>query len=215
MLTQKLPVSNPVNQQHDQKNGSSSAGAATDTSPTTTTTSSSTASQPHPPRDHIHIDPSQLVLTPADHEMLREAEHLKTRTLDYMVAPLEDIFDWDDLGRRLKSDGEWFVVAFRSIRSASADNELLFNADRMAHEEAKHSGGLLKYWYASLNERRECLAMCIWANRSWALLANKKPHHREAAKLAAVMYDSYILERYSLKKTGTKITLEKLPMRHH
>lgn len=58
---------------------------------------------------------------------------------------------------------------------------------------------MLQYWYGILNERRECLAMCIWASREDALKALHKPAHREAMKLASVMYDMYTLERYSLR----------------
>lgn len=57
----------------------------------------------------------------------------------------------------------------------------------------------VKYWYGILNERRECLAMCIWASRDDAVKAIHKPAHREAMKLAPVMYDTYTLERYSLQ----------------
>ena len=56
-----------------------------------------------------------------------------------------------------------------------------------------------QYWYGVLNERRECLAMCIWASQEEAVKAIHRPAHREAMKLARVMYDTYTLERYSLR----------------
>lgn len=56
-----------------------------------------------------------------------------------------------------------------------------------------------QYWYGILNERRECLAMCIWENREAAIKAIHKPAHTLAMKLTSVMYETYTLERYSLK----------------
>lgn len=41
--------------------------------------------------------------------------------------------------------------------------------------------------------------MCIWASREDAVKAIHKPAHVVAMKLAPVMYDMYILERYTLK----------------
>ncbi|RUS12751.1 hypothetical protein BC937DRAFT_87107 [Endogone sp. FLAS-F59071] len=44
--------------------------------------------------------------------------------------------------------------------------------------------------------------MCIWANHDFARLATRKPLHLEAVKLTRYMYDTYDLERYSLRKTA-------------
>ncbi|KAL1924776.1 uncharacterized protein VTP21DRAFT_4430 [Calcarisporiella thermophila] len=169
----------------------------------------------HPYQHASSIDHSKLVITPADEVMARAAVNIRVSSeVDVMDAPLEVAFDWTALAKEMGEDveGEWFVVAFRSIRRADADSEKLYDADARAHEEAKNSGGLLKYWYASLNERRQCLAMCIWANREWARLANRKPYHIAAARLASKMYETYSLSRYRLsKKAGeSSFTLEKM-----
>lgn len=42
--------------------------------------------------------------------------------------------------------------------------------------------------------------MCVWANRDFARVATRKPLHLEAMKLTSCMYDTYDLERYSLRK---------------
>ncbi|KAG0620158.1 hypothetical protein M758_4G193900 [Ceratodon purpureus] len=114
---------------------------------------------------------------------------------DPLTTPVEKCFDWN---RELKDlvtfyGREFYLVVFRSIRKSSADNEMLYNANAAAQEEARLSGGLLKYWYGILNERRECLAMCIWASREDAVKAIHKPAHRVAMKLTSAMYDIYTL----------------------
>ncbi|KAG0624503.1 hypothetical protein M758_3G252600 [Ceratodon purpureus] len=120
-----------------------------------------------------------------------------------LTTPVEQCFDWarelPDLVATSPGALEFYLVVFRSIRKSSANSDQLYSADAAAHDEARLSGGLLKYWYGILNERRECLAMCIWASRDEAVKAIHKPAHREAMKLAPVMYDMYTLERYSLR----------------
>ncbi|CAO3643612.1 unnamed protein product [Cunninghamella blakesleeana] len=156
-------------------------------------------------------------LRTVDHVLLDHLNKLHVITDDYVHQSVETSFNWDQLAYDLKDhEGDWFIVAFRSVRKASADNDLLFKADAQAQEEAIHSGGLLKYWYGDLNQHRECLAMCIWINRDFALKATHKPLHLKAAKLASEMYDSYVLERYNLvkKKGETTFTITALPFTH-
>ncbi|KAH7436310.1 hypothetical protein KP509_05G012900 [Ceratopteris richardii] len=97
-----------------------------------------------------------------------------------------------------RAENRFYMVVFRSIRAADADEELLYAADAEAHEEAKRSGGLLTYWYGSLNQERECFATCIWRSREDAIKASKLPNHLKAASLASTMYDFYDLQRYWL-----------------
>nr|PNR50502.1 hypothetical protein PHYPA_009688 [Physcomitrium patens] len=61
--------------------------------------------------------------------------------------------------------------------------ERLSPCARPIPEEACLSGGLLKCWYEILNERRECLSICIWASREDANEGIHKPAHRMAMKL--------------------------------
>ena len=44
------------------------------------------------------------------------------------------------------------------------------------------------------------LATCIWQSRKHATVANSRPHHIKAMRLAAEVYDVYALERYVLRK---------------
>ena len=54
--------------------------------------------------------------------------------------------------------------------------------------------------------------MCIWVNREYARKATVKPLHLKAARLASVAYESYQLERYSLRKRANegKFIIEKI-----
>ncbi|KAI9315359.1 hypothetical protein BX666DRAFT_1861143 [Dichotomocladium elegans] len=150
-------------------------------------------------------------LRPVDRQLLADAlPHFHVITDDYVHVALRDAFNWNEVARRLdeQSEGEWFIVAFRSVRRADADHKLLYEADSKAHQEAIHSGGLLQYWYGDLNHHRECLAMCIWVNRDYALNATRKPLHIQAARLASSMYETYKLERYLLVKKAGKLVFE-------
>ncbi|KAI6175363.1 hypothetical protein M3Y97_00680900 [Aphelenchoides bicaudatus] len=131
--------------------------------------------------------------------------HLHIITPEYFSTSIEETFNWTEMAERLGAEweGDWFIVAFRSVRKATACSEALYQADEKAHQEAIESGGLLKYWYGTLNEHRQCLAMCIWSSREFARLAIVKPLHLKAVSLTRQMYESYTLERYSLiKKRG-------------
>ncbi|KAG0175547.1 hypothetical protein DFQ28_008872 [Apophysomyces sp. BC1034] len=144
-------------------------------------------------------------LRPVDQAFLKVLPQLHEITDDYTHVPVPEAFNWNEVAALLGPDweGDWFIVAFRSVRKASANSQLLYEADAKAQREAAHSGGLLKYWYGDLNQHRECLAMCVWRDWEDARKATKKPLHRIAAQLASEMYESYGLERYSLtKKAG-------------
>eukprot|EP00246_Nothoceros_aenigmaticus_P006373 TRINITY_DN19214_c0_g1_i1.p1 TRINITY_DN19214_c0_g1~~TRINITY_DN19214_c0_g1_i1.p1 ORF type:complete len:249 (+),score=23.08 TRINITY_DN19214_c0_g1_i1:274-1020(+) len=121
--------------------------------------------------------------------VLGNGEQTSSQLEDYLAKP------WS---KHLLSRNAFYVVVFRSIRGVSADDGLLYKADADAQAEARAGAGLLKYWYGTLNERRECLAMCIWDGQESALAAVHKPKHRIALQLASQMYDIYTLERYWL-----------------
>ncbi|KAF0443710.1 hypothetical protein F8M41_003530 [Gigaspora margarita] len=145
---------------------------------------------------HLH-DPHE--------EFSRQLEKLKAITPNYATESLETSFNWDELAAGIKDvEGEWYLVAFRSISRADADNRLLYEADSRAYNEATLHGGLLKYWTGELNQYRECLSMCIWTNRDNSVKATVKHRHNDAKSLADTMYETYSLERYKLKKTKGK-----------
>jgi hypothetical protein len=125
-----------------------------------------------------------------------------------LTTPISDCFDWPPVLEKLvhlQGSNTFYLVVFRSVRKATADSELLYTVDAAAQDEARISGGLLQYWYGTLNRQRECLAMCIWKTRQDAINALHKPAHKIAMHLASKMYDTYTLERYWLTHTKTKI----------
>eukprot|EP00850_Spirogloea_muscicola_P002812 SM000011S18990 [mRNA] locus=s11:288091:289197:+ [translate_table: standard] len=147
---------------------------------------------------------------PAMLPLLEGLEPTAGALADALTTPYEDCFLIklaDDNAVMLahyadEVGGPLYAVVFRSIRKLEADSEQLYAADAAAHEEAKKSGGLLKYWYGTLNEQRECLATCIWSSREHARRALGKPSHIKAMQLASQMYVMYVLERYWIHKCG-------------
>ncbi|CED82057.1 hypothetical protein [Phaffia rhodozyma] len=120
----------------------------------------------------------------------------------YAEVSYKDAFNWEDIQLDEDIEGEWYCVAFRSKRNRLVINdEALYTADSLAHEEAKKGGGLLMYWYGvpdiitGVN-----LATCIWESRAHARAANSRPEHIKAMRLAAQSYEMYTLERHVIWK---------------
>jgi hypothetical protein len=120
-------------------------------------------------------------------------------TPDYPELPIADGFNWTEALAAIET-GVWYIVAFRSVRSASADTAVLTEFDNRAHEEAMAHEGLLFYFQGHLNLRRECLSFCVWETQHHAQCASRLPQHQAAVAITAQMYDRYRLERYWLRK---------------
>jgi hypothetical protein len=121
---------------------------------------------------------------------------------DYAMRPIQDGFSWSSslLGCAFE---RLYLVVFRSVRRPSADLDLLREHDDRAYEDALQSGGLLRYFKGEANELGECLSFCLWETRRQAIEAAGAASHRSAADLSVRMYESYVLERYWLKKVVT------------
>ena len=120
---------------------------------------------------------------------------------DYATLPIQEGFDWSSaLGdapfERL------YLVVFRSVLRATADIDLLYEHDELAHAEAIEAGGLLFYFRGVTNERGESLSFCLWENGEHARRASGSPSHQAAMGMVSQMYESYSLERYDLLKVG-------------
>lgn len=140
------------------------------------------------------IDPASLAL----HKALHRFQPLSDA---YADVPYADGFNWHELDLPADEEREWYIVAFRSIRKAGSDSGPLYEADKLAHEEAARNGGLIMYWYGIPNPQTgKNLATCIWQSRQHAIAANSRPHHVRAMKLAAASFEVYSLERYTLRK---------------
>ncbi|KDN44487.1 hypothetical protein RSAG8_05534, partial [Rhizoctonia solani AG-8 WAC10335] len=160
------------------------------------------------------IDPASL--------SLHRALHVLKPRKGFANLPYAEAFNWDEISAAYRSevdkiaDGElereWYVVAFRSRRKAGSDSTSLYDADRLAHEEAVHNGGLIMYWYGVPDaETGDNLATCVWQSRAHAVAANSRPHHIKAMRLAAASFEYYRLERYALKKWKGTPQLEVVP----
>ena len=121
---------------------------------------------------------------------------------DYATRPIQDGFDWSSALAGCPFD-RLYLVVFRSVRRPTADLDLLREHDDRAYAEALESGGLLRYFKGNANERRECLSFCLWETRGQALEAAGAASHRSAAGISVRMYESYVLDRYWLKKVAT------------
>ena len=121
---------------------------------------------------------------------------------DYATRPVQDGFSWSSslLGCAFE---RLYLVVFPSVRRPSADLDLLREHDDRAYEKALESGGLLRYFKGEANEQRECLSFCLWETRRQAIEAAGAASHQSAADISVRMYESYVLDRYWLRKVLT------------
>lgn len=117
----------------------------------------------------------------------------------YASLPVADAFDWSAVAAQLGA-GEWYLVAFRSIRRAGADEERLTAFDDRAHAEAESSPGFVHYFKGPAAPDGSCLSFCLWTSRAEARAASGRPDHVQAVTLIGEMYESYTLE--FLRVTG-------------
>jgi hypothetical protein len=111
----------------------------------------------------------------------------------YATLPIEQAFDWSAVGAQLGA-GEWYLVAFRSVRRANADEARLNAFDERAHAEAVDAPGFVHYFKGPAAADGSCLSFCIWTSRAEARAAAGRPHHAEAVTLLDEMYEDYRLE---------------------
>lgn len=125
---------------------------------------------------------------------------------DYAVMPIEQAFNWGECLATVEA-GEWYVVAFRSVRRPESDDSMLEEFDRRAFAEASRHSGLLCYFVGELDDERRCLSMCVWEDRTRAGEAAMLPDHTAAIAIAGATYTSYVLERYRLTKRDGSVEL--------
>jgi hypothetical protein len=118
---------------------------------------------------------------------------------DYETRPIQDGFSWYSSLASCAFE-RLYLVVFRSVRRPSADLDLLREHDDRAYEKALESGGLLRYFKGEANELGECLSFCLWETREQAIEAAGAAAHQSAAEISVLMYESYVLDRYWLKK---------------
>jgi len=126
----------------------------------------------------------------------------------YAVLPIAEAFNWQESTAEL-GDGEWCLVAFRSVRRAAADEERLTLFDELAHQEAMSSPGFVHYFKGPRAVDRSCLSFCLWNSRADARAASGRPDHVRAVSLIDEMYESYTLEFHRVaRRDGGPLTIE-------
>ena len=139
-------------------------------------------------------------------DLYEACQRISPTNPDYAILPIEDGFDWSSLS--CCPFDRLYLVVFRSLWQPEADLDLLREHDDRAFEEALVSGGLLRYFKGQANERGECLSFCLWETRHQARRAADAASHRSAAGVSVQMYLSYSLERYWIRKVGSKLVFE-------
>lgn len=132
---------------------------------------------------------------------------------DYATLAVWEGFNWTECIVGLGAV-RLYLVVFRSVRRATADEDRLKEYDDRAHREVEHGAGLLHYFRGQTTNRRECLSFCLWESQRQAREAIRRPHHAAAAALASEMYESYELERYDVlvgEREGEALVFERLP----
>jgi hypothetical protein len=132
-------------------------------------------------------------------------------TPHYATLPELEGFNWSECLSAVDS-GRWFLVTFRSIRKADADDALLTEYDDRAFAEALGTSGLLCYFRGELDDQRRCLSFCVWERPEQARDASLLPEHQLAAHLARAFYESYAVRRYWLVKRPGAEAPELLPL---
>jgi hypothetical protein len=119
----------------------------------------------------------------------------------YAHLPVGEAFNWQNATRRL-GNGEWYVVAFRSVRRAGADELRLNEYDEMAHQEAASAPGFVHYFKGPAATDGSCLSFCMWQSRTDARIASGGPAHRRAVTLLDEMYERYALEFLRVRRVA-------------
>ena len=135
--------------------------------------------------------------------------HLAPVSDRYARLPVADAFTWSACSDAIGT-GEWYLVAFRSVRRPDADEARLTAYDDRAHAEATNCAGFVHYTKGPTADDGSCLSFCLWTSRHDARAAAGKPGHAEAALIVHEMYDSYRLEFLRMWKTdpGTALQFE-------
>ena len=133
--------------------------------------------------------------------------HLAPISDRYASLPIGAAFTWSACAADIEP-GEYYLVGFRSVRSATADEARLTAFDDRAHAEAASSPGFLHYLKGPTANDGSCLSFCLWTSRHAARAAAGLPAHVEAAQLVHEMYATYSLEFVRVRKEEAGAPLE-------
>jgi hypothetical protein len=117
----------------------------------------------------------------------------------YATLPVADAFTWDACAADV-DPGEWYMVAFRSIRRPKADEGRLTAHDDWAHAEAMGAPGFVHYFKGPTQADGRCMSFCLWDSRAEAREASGRPAHTQAAALTHEAYAEYTLEFHRVRR---------------
>ena len=117
----------------------------------------------------------------------------------YASLPVADAFSWSDCAPDVRP-GEWYMVAFRSLRRPDADESRLSSHDDWAHTEAMQAPGFVHYFKGSTADGGRCMSFCLWESRAQARAASGRPAHAAAAALTHESYADYRLEFHRVRR---------------
>src|SRR5437773_6281054 len=101
---------------------------------------------------------------------------------EYASLPVAEAFTWAECAG-LIPPGEWYMVAFRSVRRPEVDETRLSAYDSWAHREAMGSPGFVHYLKGPTSPDGSCMSFCLWTSRAEARAAAGLPAHVRAAAL--------------------------------
>jgi len=149
---------------------------------------------------HVSVQDAAVFAAPPFHRLV-------PARAGYQTLPIADGFNWSYTLEEIPS-GHWHLIVFRSVRSVSADNDLLARHDDLAFAEALAAGGLLRYYKGVPDRNHNCLSLCIWLTRHHAVRATDLPDHRAAAAIARHSYDRYDVQRLEMHKRPGRLDPE-------
>ena len=126
-------------------------------------------------------------------------ERLAPVSDQYATLPVADAFTWAECAPEVQP-GEWYMVAFRSIRRPGVDEVRLIEHDDWAHAEAMHAPGFVHYFKGPTMADGLCLSFCLWDSREEARTAAVRPAHAAAAALTHEAYADYRLEFHRVRR---------------
>jgi len=134
-----------------------------------------------------------------DHQPTSPFERLAPVSDRYASLPVAEAFDWSACAGEV-DPGEWYMVAFRSIRRPRVDEERLTQYDDWAQAEAMQAPGFVHYFKGPTTADGRCMSFCLWDSRAEARAAAGRPLHVEAAALTHEAYAEYSLEFHRVRR---------------
>jgi hypothetical protein len=117
----------------------------------------------------------------------------------YASLPVADAFTWEACADAV-APGEWYMVAFRSIRRPGVDEARLTAYDDWAHDEAMGAPGFVHYFKGPTTADGHCMSFCLWDSRAEARAAAGRPAHTNAVALTHEAYATYVLEFHRVRR---------------